>query len=258
MTHPRERGVGAGFAFFIALALSVSGGCASIPSGPAQYSYFGLPEEDDAWSPKITAWQRRDRHDSESASGSPGAVLEAADQQDFLPSSVAVRPDLRDGYMAFKSEQKRVLARSVAAWVQARALDHYVADGPVDHWATLEETLNRNGDDCDGLELLTFHALRDLGFRASEVYRAIVYRTSDGQHHMVTLWFEEKGDPWVIDPTGVMALGMPRMSDLADWVPIKLFSDSREFTVRPGVEGKRYMILADNLPADPRPPALLP
>ena len=49
---------------------------------------------------------------------------------------------------------------------------------------------------------------------------------------MVTLWFESPADPWVIDPPGAMTLGMPRMSELSDWVPIKLFSESLEYTVR--------------------------
>jgi hypothetical protein len=83
------------------------------------------------------------------------------------------------------------------------------------------------------LELLTFHALRDLGFEMTEVFRAIVYRASDGQHHMVTLWFEDPKNPWVIDPTGAMTLGMPQMSDLPGWIPIKLFSDTTEYTVSP-------------------------
>ena len=84
--------------------------------------------------------------------------------------------------------------------------------------------------------MLAFHALRDLGFAESEVYRAIVVRPSDGQHHMVTLWFEDAGDPWVIDPTGAMTLGMPRMSEMGDWVPIKVFSEDLEFTVRDRTE----------------------
>ena len=98
--------------------------------------------------------------------------------------------------------------------------------------STLEETLERGGDDCDGLELLVNQALRDLGFSQDEVFRAIVYRPSDGQHHMVTFWFEERNDPWVIDPTGAMTAGMPRMSDLPEWRPLKVFSEQREFTVR--------------------------
>ena len=58
--------------------------------------------------------------------------------------------------------------------------------------STLEETLRNDGDDCDGLELLVFQGLRDLGFDDDEVFRAIVYRPDDGQHHMVTLWFEDR------------------------------------------------------------------
>jgi hypothetical protein len=53
---------------------------------------------------------------------------------------------------------------------------------------------------------------------------------------MVTLWFEDPGDPWVIDPTGAMIGGMPRISQVPDWVPIKIFSETAEFTVRgPGL-----------------------
>jgi hypothetical protein len=78
-----------------------------------------------------------------------------------------------------------------------------------------------------------FNFLRDLGFDKSEVYRAIVFRASDQQHHMVTLWFEDPEDPWVIDPTGAMTAGMPRMSELPDWTPLKVFSYDEDFTVRP-------------------------
>nr|MCS5619891.1 hypothetical protein [Myxococcota bacterium] len=85
---------------------------------------------------------------------------------------------------------------------------------------------------CDGLELLVYHALRDLGFAENEVYRAIVYRPSDGQHHMVTLWFEDREDPWVIDPTGAMTTGMPLMSSMPEWVPLKVFSQDVEYTVK--------------------------
>ena len=53
---------------------------------------------------------------------------------------------------------------------------------------------------------------------------------------MVTLWFENPDDPWVIDPTGAMTLGMPRMSDLPDWAPIKVFSERLEYTVRDRAE----------------------
>ena len=140
--------------------------------------------------------------------------------------------DLGMRFGAFRAEHRRGLAREAAAWIQAQSRSHYVPDGPIDHWATLEETLEHNGDDCDGLELLTSAFLRELGFGDDEVFRAIVVRESDGQHHMVTFWFEDRDDPWVIDPTGAMTTGMPRMSEVPGWVPLKVFSHNLEFSVR--------------------------
>lgn len=203
---------------------------------PAELAYFQQPQPDDVWSPKIRGWQRREAFDSEliqpleSGPAVESAGFSAANES--LPVDQAAAEGLRSKYFSFRAEQKRSLAREVAAWIQAEAREHYRDDGAVDHWATLEETLARGGDDCDGLELLAFHALRDLGFAESEVYRAIVFRPADNQHHMVTLWFEDPDDPWVIDPTGAMTLGMPRMSALPDWTPIKVFSETREYSVR--------------------------
>jgi hypothetical protein len=154
-----------------------------------------------------------------------------------VPAAASAEPAnpgeaLRTKYLDFRAERKRAIARDFADWIQSEARNHYRSDGPIDHWATLEETLRGNGDDCDGLELLVFHALRDLGFDESEVFRAIVYRPEDGQHHMVTLWFEDRSDPWVIDPTGAMTSGLRRMSTVPGWVPLKVFSDKNEYTVR--------------------------
>lgn len=149
-----------------------------------------------------------------------GAVTDAAAEQG----------DLRAKYFAFRREQKREIALHAAAWIQREARSHYLADGPIDHWATLGETLDKNGEDCDGLELLVYHLLRDMGFREDEVVRAIVVRPSDGQHHMVTLWFESVEDPYVIDPTGAMTSGMPRLSEVPGWEPLKLFTESAEFS----------------------------
>jgi hypothetical protein len=49
---------------------------------------------------------------------------------------------------------------------------------------------------------------------------------------MVTFWFESPDDPWVIDPTGAMAIGMPRLSEVPGWSPLKVFSADAEFTPR--------------------------
>jgi len=212
--------------------LAFCSSCASsslrVGAGPS-YRYFTPPSVTDPWTPKISGWQSReaalpDIHELEAPAQVSGSG--------HVQKSIAPQEDLRRKYFSFRKDRKREMASEVASWIQSEAKEHYVADGPIDHWATLEETLAKNGDDCDGLELLVYHFLRDLGFREDEVFRAIVYRPEDGQHHMVTLWFESAGDPWVIDPTGAMTTGMPRMSQMPQWVPLKLFSETEEFTVQ--------------------------
>jgi len=193
------------------------------------YNYFATPDRNDPWSRKIEYWQARERAERRSESIATPAAVAGPGESD--PDATGVE-DLKAKYDAFRSERKRALARELADWIQTQAKHHYIPDGPVDHWATLEETFRGNGDDCDGLELLVFHFLRDLGFAEDEVYRAIVYRRSDGQHHMVTLWFENPEDPWVIDPTGAMTSGMPLMSQLPDWVPLKVFTEEADYSVR--------------------------
>jgi hypothetical protein len=212
-----------------AVAVCIGWGCAGALGGPFSYRYFTDPPVDDAWGHKIEVWQARERAEQ----GAPGseaptpAVASGADTE-----SEGDRPDdLRSKYAEFRQQSKRAVARELAEWIQAQAKHHYIADGPIDHWATLEETFRTNGDDCDGLELLVYHLLRDLGFGEDEVFRAIVYRRSDKQHHMVTFWFESPNDPWVIDPTGAMTSGMPRMSDVPGWSPLKVFGEESNFDV---------------------------
>lgn len=226
--------------FLLGLGLALGIGCASVIHIPVRYDYFSAPDATDAWSPKIAAWQRRERSEvdfelqtravAESATRSRVAAVTGSGFQS--DSGAGEAPDLRSKYLSYRAERRRELARKFAEWIQTQSEIHYIADGPIDHWATLEETLRSNGDDCDGLELLTFNALRDLGLAENEVYRAVVYRSTDGQHHMVTLWFEDPQDPWVIDPTGAMTKGMPRMSQLPEWVPLKIFGEIEEFTAR--------------------------
>jgi predicted transglutaminase-like cysteine proteinase len=218
----------------VALAAAVSaGGCAfqSVGAPWLGYRFFTPPEAGDPWSGKIRGWQARERAvgDTEALASAPASVSEGGSQAGERPEA----GDLRAKYFAFRREQKRELAAQTAAWIQREARGHYRPDGPIDHWATLRETLDRDGEDCDGLELLVYHLLRDMGFRDDEVTRAIVVRPSDGQHHMVTLWFESRDDPWVIDPTGAMTSGMPRLSEVPGWVPLKLFTETADFSPRP-------------------------
>ncbi|UCE86821.1 MAG: hypothetical protein JSU66_03545 [Deltaproteobacteria bacterium] len=217
----------------LAAGLLIGFGCISPAPADPIYSYFEPPPTSDPWSPKIAGWQARERQTEdveELRSPGPASVSDSGARRPGL--EVEEAGELRSKYFAFRAEQKRELARQAAAWIQKQARRHYAPDGGFDHWATLEETLASNGDDCDGLELLTYHFLRDMGFRADEVFRAIVHRPEDGQHHMVTLWFESPDDPWVIDPTGAMTDGMPRMSQVPGWQPLKVFSEHREFSAR--------------------------
>ena len=217
----------------LAACLGLLGGCVTAGPRSLGYAYFVSPPANDPWTGKISRWQQRERADvvaelPAQAALAPAAVAEAGQGREPLPG---VSASLHAKYTEFRATQQRAQARQVAEWIQAQAQEHYVPDGPVDAWATFAETLRENGDDCDGLELLTFHLLRELGFDAGSVYRGIVYRRSDGQHHMVTLWFEDPEDPWVIDPTGAMTTGMPRMSEVPGWVPLKVFSVDEHFNV---------------------------
>ncbi len=209
---------------FGSVLLLAVGGCRTVMPQENHLSYFAAPAPDDAWSRKIRGWQQREQV----AHAGPAPV--AAEPPRVDPAERGV---LRDKYNEFISARKREVASELATWIQEQSRDHYIPDGAVDHWATFEETFKNNGDDCDGLELLAYNFLLELGFGENEVFRAIVVRPSDGQHHMVTLWFESPNDPWVIDPTGAMTTGMPRMSQVPGWKPLKVFSEKRDYTVAP-------------------------
>jgi hypothetical protein len=169
------------------------------------YRFFVAPSAGDPWSGKIRGWQARERAhgDTELLANAPASVSGAGEDAVANPGE----EDLRAKYFAFRRAQKREMAEGIARWIQQEARGHYQPD-------------------------LVFHFLRDLGFRDDEVFRAIVMRPSDGQHHMVTLWFDTPDDPFVIDPTGAMTSGMPRLSEVPGWVPLKLFTDEAEFTAR--------------------------
>jgi len=190
-------------------------GCiySDVARGAPGFRYFEPPDPWDSWSVKIGQWQSRQRDELEDT-GQPEPA-----------------GGLRDQYLLRRSTLRRGVAREVATWIQQEARLHYEADAGIDHWPTLVEVLGSDTEDCDGLELLVNQLLLDLGFPTGEVYRAVVHRPRDDQYHMVTFWFESPGDPWVIDPTGAMVLGMPHMSEVPDWVPLKLFTANDEYSV---------------------------
>ncbi len=202
----------------IALVAAVLVSCASASFLPALgFDFFVPAGREDPWNEKIQNWQTRHRLD-------PAARGEAMDRVSDLGS------DWRD----FERDLRRRIASDTVAWVQKSSHEHYRADGAQDHWATLGEVIESGQDDCDGLDLLTFVLLRRMGFAEKEIYRAIVVEDSSGQHHMVTLWFENgaRSDPFVLDPTGVVTAKMVRLSRVSSWEPIELFDEGSHFAVR--------------------------
>ena len=201
--------------------------------GVAGYDFFGRPRGDDPWSMAIGSWRMRQRAAPRTGRIQPLPELPPVAAEPTDRGAAGKAYALVHRYDAFLAERRRELAREVLGWVQEVSRERFTADGPVDRWPTLAEVLASVGDDCDGLELLAYHALRQLGFPAGQVYRAVLKQPSTGRHHMVTVWFEDAGDPWLLDPTGTITSRLLRVSELRRWVPLKLFSEDAEFTVRP-------------------------
>ncbi len=189
---------------------------------PVALDFFVQAPIDNPWNHKIQNWQERHHLDP------------AVEDADLEADS-----DLGRAYHDFTLRLRRDVVAETVEWVQARSRESYRPDGDRDHWATLGEVVEQGGDDCDGLDLLTFVLLRRLGFREDEIFRSIVVERSTGQHHMVTLWFDRDAkDPLVLDPTGVVTTGLARLSDVSDWEPIELFDESEHYAVGPFVPGR--------------------
>ena len=72
--------------------------------------------------------------------------------------------------------------------------------------------------------------MREFGFPPDQLFRAIVRRDRDRANHMVTLWFEDRDDPWVIDAIGAVTSKVRRFSDLSGWTPTKVFNEREQYT----------------------------
>lgn len=179
-------------------------------------NFFVAAPPEDPWNTKIKNWQSRHQLDRAQPATAP-----------VPPSKLIASYDL------FTTSVRRKIAADAVAWVQGESQRHYIPDGEIDHWATLSDVVATDGDDCDGLDLLTFLLLRNLGFTQDEIFRSIVVERGTGQHHMVTLWFEngDKNDPWLLDPTGVVTDRLVRLSDVPTWSPIEIFDEARHYRV---------------------------
>lgn len=173
----------------------------------------------------MSEWQERER------------VQRGGDPEAWGDPAPHPAGDLRRKFDVFLDEQRLALAREFTAWSQKQARRHYRADDvrtglAADHWPTTFELFHANGDDCDGLDLIAYNLLRESGFPRDELYRVLVRRDRDAALHMVTLWFQERDDPWVIDVTGAMTLRLRRFSDVSiGWTPLVVFNEDDRHVV---------------------------
>lgn len=208
-----------------ALLLGLSLGCTTTTTGQ-RYDFFGegTPTSHDPWSPKIATWQKREIEHRRSYRVAPNA--DGTSRSGLLSKKFAL----------FLGGKKRSLAREITEFSQQEARRHYRADDPTDlegdHWPTTRELFVNNGDDCDGLDLIAYNLLRESGFAEDKLYRLVVRRNRDGAFHMVTLWFEDRDDPWVLDATGAMSMKMRRYSGMPyGWTPVVIFNERLSYPV---------------------------
>ena len=189
------------------------------------YRYFETPPSSDPWVGKVQKWQVRERDHRPQESLADAEAIQAAGPKSGL---------LRVKMGLWTAKERLSMAKRIASWSQAEARRHYRFDPPTDYasdpWPTTKDLLDQNGDDCDGLDLITYKLMRSFGYPREELFRAIVKRQRDGANHMVTLWFEDAGDPWVVDSTGAVTLNVRRFSELEGWIPTKVFNETLQFT----------------------------
>jgi hypothetical protein len=221
------RSIGSGICV-VALLLTSCATSGGLPS--VAHDFFVPASTENPWNHKIENWQLRHRLDP---------VVRGADS--------AAATDLGGAYVDFTDKLRHQIALQTVQWVQKNSREFYRPDGAQDHWATLSEVVQTGGDDCDGLDLLTFVLLRRMGFGENEIFRSIVVEEGTGQHHMVTLWFENgtNGDPYVLDPTGVVTQSMARLSEVGAWKPIELFNERTHFAVKPRLESSGAVAYAE-------------
>jgi len=213
------------------LACAGSLGCASVLSVEegGHYHYFAEPVPSaDVWYGKVEKWQARERRDRPGETLADAEAISAAGPRSGL---------LRVKMGRWTSKERLAMAKKIASWSQEESRRHYRFDPPTDWandpWPTTKDLLDKNGDDCDGLDLITYKLMRSFGFPRDELFRAIVKRQRDGANHMVTLWFDRPEDPWVVDATGAVTMSVRRFSDLPGWTPTKVFNEQIQFTPVP-------------------------
>ena len=173
---------------------------------------------------RVMYWQsREDPNDVPFAMSSPSGVLldeyvaleNAAERMSELPVLVAVL----NGFMLGVSKRR------------------YRHDSPADKWPTTAELFNPllDGEDCDGLELLTYHYLRRVRGEVG-TYRGVFVNRADSTAHMATVVFNASTsrNPYVVDSTGALGARGIKLSDLGEGWELEFFFDEKNvYTLDP-------------------------
>jgi hypothetical protein len=213
------------------LLCAASLGCASLINleEGGHFRYFEQPvPSTDPWYGKVENWQSREReHRPQEALADADGIREAGPRSGLLRVKMG----------RWTAKERLAMVKRIATWSQQESRRHYRFDPPTDYsndpWPTTKDLLDQNGDDCDGLDLITYKLMRSFGYPRGELFRAIVKRQRDGANHMVTLWFEDPKDPWVVDATGAVTMTVRRFSQLPGWTPTKVFNEEIQFTPVP-------------------------
>jgi hypothetical protein len=219
--HRSRRGSGARAAAIAAgLLCAALAACASGRDGSERF--FQATPADDTFAPLIREWQMGER-------------VEAADAQ--LERTRGGPPvgegELASTYRDFSFPVRRKIIDQVVAWVQMQADGLKPSARPAEREGTALAPLLEQGEGrYDGFELLTFSLLRARGFGEGELFRSILRRGRDDVYHRVTLWFAEgqRGDPYVLDPTGWITREVQPISKLAPWQPVRLYDEKRQYS----------------------------
>jgi hypothetical protein len=180
--------------------------------GSREFDYTAEPRREDPISARVAFWQARQVAEDAGAGAAAAGVGSLGERHD-----------------AFVAAERLALARHVVEWAQSVSRTGYTRD-QTPYWPTFGELRRGRGDDCDGLELLIYRSLQAFGFEQARLFRAVI-EDRTGQLHMVTLWFEDIMDPWVLDPTGMATIEPVPMSELEDWIPRRVFSEDADYLV---------------------------
>ncbi|MCH8131908.1 MAG: hypothetical protein IIA30_05100 [Myxococcales bacterium] len=209
--------------------LALGSGCAgSLLRPDPSFTFFETASSSvDPWYQNVEDWQARENdHRPTERLANAKEIREAGPMTGLLRVKMA----------KWTNKERLALAKEIAAWAQIESRRHFRFDPPTnaanDPWPTTRDLLANNRDDCDGLDLISYKLMREFGFPQDQLYRAIVRRERDRGNHMVTLWFEDPRDPWVIDASGVVTKRVRRFSELLGWTPTVLFNDTKQFTPR--------------------------